>query len=673
MGDQVNPLNNVSGQGNVNNQSKTSSAPKVYVLIIDPDDTLAGERHLLNAKRSFERAQSYNPDGIFLVAPKRTPGQFVGKNVAFYQDPSKDSLRLAFAAIKKVIRPNDHLIIHVTGHGDYNQRTRQACLVFPGGELNPADPSNVTEREFQTMLAQLPKVNRSIFMDQCFGGEWVKTIASPNTFLVANSGREETFCEPWVRRLNAPDVPDLNRDGRISNVERVAHATKANQIFGVSVSIGSEYIDYGYSNLPAAPIYPSEVNSIRSLAELKKWQAMNPYGVIVLEFTAEWCQPCAKFYPHLQKMARSYGGKVLFLSVDLTNDYEKNEVQKKYGIRPLPAVFILKGNALVEAAEHETAFPEKLKRQIDQMLSGTHPALVVLREKTRVIAEDKTIPIALRVRALKEEIDRNRLDENWVIGFFRDPEWHMRRAAMEIIKGKYFKEIGRANIYRELREAKDPGSHRNIIKDIFKVEGNPLNLNPEDPGVIKQFLEKAKGFPAASIIEERLFKLLLPMLEDNSIEVRSEAASYIMTLDKYPEAIKKFIGQAIRHPDPLVRYQAAEVICKMSDPSFFPYILELAQDSDPLVQEEMIYLMAAWRLPEFIPVLAKIVASPKTDPINKMKAEHYLKKIKEKPRSLSGRGLQELKLKLNKTTYTHDRQVLAAEIWMLEKEKLISK
>lgn len=721
-----------------NEAKPQDSSPKVYVLIIDPDanNTDSYQRHQLNVERSFNSVQPYHPDGVFVLAPDASE-KIAGENVLFTEEPSQDSLGRAVTAIKDVIRPNDHLLIFITGHGNFNEITKEACLSFPEARAtDPADPENVTETEFGNMLAQLPKINKTIFMDACFGGEWIDTLSSPSTFFVANSGREEsTFCEPWVRRLNSPDVPDLNGDGLISNVERVIYASEVGQIFGVTTSMGYEYIDYGYGRIAAAPLYPAEVKHIHTKKEFDFWRNLNPYGVIVLKFGAEWCPPCVKFTPHFDAMAQKYKGRVLFLDVDLTADVLTNELYRNFGEKKLPSVFILKGTAMAEMQSDDTERPARIEQQIDQMLGGTHPALFVSMENTRSIAEDRASPVPLRARAVKLESDKPATPVDWVVGFLNDPEWQVRRAALETLWNMAvfsyfprdaFKDDALASalaqkICSEIFPPEERQYYSDNVNDYDNLNklilmepkfygywqvnfGNKIALTKETEELAaatkesrgKKFLDLTGSeidkiarlnrllleatypqlCPKSNIpkdrisinIHERILSLAPKLLRGDSIEVRTLAAQYITELEEYPEVIKGFIGEAIHHPDPLVRMAAAYVIRQMADPSFFPLILELAEDSDPLVQKEGLSLIREWKLKDAVLVLNRVIASKSTPSENREFALIVKKCLGEKALVLSNKSLENLRAELALAKGSKRRIPLAAQIYQLEQK-----
>jgi len=74
-------------------------------------------------------------------------------------------------------------------------------------------------------------------------------------------------------------------------------------------------------------------------------------GVVLVDFWAEWCQPCHIIAPEVEKVAKTYSGRVQVVKVDLTED-PGDDFSDKYGIDFLPTVIIFKdgkseGNLIV--------------------------------------------------------------------------------------------------------------------------------------------------------------------------------------------------------------------------------------------------------------------------------------------------------------------------------------
>jgi thioredoxin 1 len=61
---------------------------------------------------------------------------------------------------------------------------------------------------------------------------------------------------------------------------------------------------------------------------------------VLVDFWAEWCQPCRLLSPTIDKIAESFGDKVKVGKVDIDNN---QSVSVEYKITAIPTVLIFKG------------------------------------------------------------------------------------------------------------------------------------------------------------------------------------------------------------------------------------------------------------------------------------------------------------------------------------------
>ncbi len=66
---------------------------------------------------------------------------------------------------------------------------------------------------------------------------------------------------------------------------------------------------------------------------------------VLVDFWAEWCQPCRVLAPTIEALAEEYGGKV---KVGKLNVDENSGVSAKYQIRGIPTVLIFKDGEVKE-------------------------------------------------------------------------------------------------------------------------------------------------------------------------------------------------------------------------------------------------------------------------------------------------------------------------------------
>ncbi len=67
-------------------------------------------------------------------------------------------------------------------------------------------------------------------------------------------------------------------------------------------------------------------------------------GVTLVDFWAPWCGPCKMLGPILENVAQEIGDKAVIAKVNVDNS---PNLANKFGIRSIPAIFILKDGKIV--------------------------------------------------------------------------------------------------------------------------------------------------------------------------------------------------------------------------------------------------------------------------------------------------------------------------------------
>ena len=65
---------------------------------------------------------------------------------------------------------------------------------------------------------------------------------------------------------------------------------------------------------------------------------------VLVDFYADWCQPCKLLSPILTRLAAEYDGKIKFVKVNTETGMEK---AKLYSVSSIPALFIFKDGQVV--------------------------------------------------------------------------------------------------------------------------------------------------------------------------------------------------------------------------------------------------------------------------------------------------------------------------------------
>ncbi|MBI2092499.1 MAG: hypothetical protein HYT75_05875 [Deltaproteobacteria bacterium] len=156
----------------------------------------------------------FNENGFETFVTSRIPpdGPF-----DHYITASVENVEKLVGTLREKIDDNDELVIYTTGHG--RESNGAGTLCFEGD----CDHERIHE-----IFSSIVYGKRSVFMAQCYGGNWKKDFSNdPNTLFISTGGKGKSvkcgrggfFWFFWSK-----DAPDYNHDGGVSFEERRKYA-----------------------------------------------------------------------------------------------------------------------------------------------------------------------------------------------------------------------------------------------------------------------------------------------------------------------------------------------------------------------------------------------------------------------------------------------------------------
>jgi len=65
---------------------------------------------------------------------------------------------------------------------------------------------------------------------------------------------------------------------------------------------------------------------------------------VLVDFYADWCQPCRKLSPTIEAMAKKYAGKIDFYKINVD---QSPKISEEYKVNAIPAIKIFKGGKVI--------------------------------------------------------------------------------------------------------------------------------------------------------------------------------------------------------------------------------------------------------------------------------------------------------------------------------------
>ena len=258
---------------------------------------------------------------------------------------------------------------------------------------------------------------------------------------------------------------------------------------------------------------------------------------VVVDFWADWCEPCKTLMPLLEKLANEYQGQFLLAKV---NADEQQTIAQQLGVRSLPTVIVIKDGQPVDGfvgAQTETQIREILDKYLPKPWDG------LLEQAQALIAQDKAGEALPLLRQAYDEssqrhditlvfaqvlIETSRLDEaERVLDGVRiadqDADWEQFQAQLklkreaakspeiEALEQQLTSDPDNLDLRQQLAiQYADSGMHREAMESLIAI----LQVDREhhDGGSRKALLDiiasLGKGDPVAVEYQRKLFGLL---------------------------------------------------------------------------------------------------------------------------------------------------------------------
>ena len=76
------------------------------------------------------------------------------------------------------------------------------------------------------------------------------------------------------------------------------------------------------------------------------FEELTSKGLVLIDFWATWCGPCRMLGPVLDQVADEMGDEAVIAKVNID---EEQDLAVKFGVRSIPAMFILKDGEVMES------------------------------------------------------------------------------------------------------------------------------------------------------------------------------------------------------------------------------------------------------------------------------------------------------------------------------------
>ena len=139
--------------------------------------------------------------------------------------------------------------------------------------------------------------------------------------------------------ISDKESEEIKTDNQEEMVEQVENNIEEEENFSVS-------FDTGEKNIEEQPVSTSTISN-GDVKVITSWdfeeKVLNQKGLVVVDFYADWCQPCKKLEPVIESLAsQKTNVKFYRIDTDNKNDAAINKVNETYNIMYLPTIILFK-------------------------------------------------------------------------------------------------------------------------------------------------------------------------------------------------------------------------------------------------------------------------------------------------------------------------------------------
>lgn len=189
---------------------------------------------------------------------------------------------------------------------------------------------------------------------------------------------------------------------------------------------------------------------------------------VLLDFWADWCEPCKALTPILTKLAEEYQGRFILAKV---NADEQQQLTQHLGIKSLPTVKLLKDGQIVD--EFNGALPEGqvrefLDKHVDAATASDSAQIFAMIEAGEIAAADAQLQSLIAIDPDNKDIPLAKLKITFANSDFDAFDEQLKTLSEEVRKSAEVTQMeaavtlarasGSSESLDELREAVESGS-----------------------------------------------------------------------------------------------------------------------------------------------------------------------------------------------------------------------